>query len=243
MNVVICDDERSCIDQVKRCVETWSMQYHHTDAVMIHSFQSSEDLYEQYEKGLSIDMLFLDIQIPSEMSGMDVAKLIHEQNEYIPIAFITNYSEYACDGYYVNALRYIIKPIQQKVIDECLDIAWNRWVLAQSESISIQMGKQAILLPIRDIIWVEASAHFIKIEAVGIAPLEVRAKLSDYYSMLPHGMFAQCHRGFIVNIKYVRRIQPNQITLAGGKVIPVGRKYAAGFFELFNQYNQGRWEN
>ena len=242
MNVLICDDERSCVEQIKQCIVTWSAKRHHTEAVMIHSFLSSEDLYEQYEKGLPIDMLFLDIQIPSEMSGMDVAKLIHEQNEYIPIAFITNYSEYACDGYYVNALRYIIKPIQQNVIDECLDIAWNRWVLAQSESISIHMGKQAIILPIRDIILIEARAHFIKIEAVGITPLEVRAKLSDYISRLPHGMFAQCHRGFIVNIKYVRRIQPNQITLAGGKTVPVGRKYASSFFESFTQYNQGRWE-
>lgn len=242
MNVVICDDEQICLEQMKECIELWCSQNHHSESVMIHCFRSSEDLFEAYEDGFVIDMLFLDIQIPSELSGMEVAKLIFKSNEYIPMAFITNYSEYACEGYQVNALRYILKPFQQKDVDECLDIAWNRWLMSQSENIVIQMKKKAICLPVRDILYIESIRHYVRIETVGIDPIEVRAKISDYLTILPSGMFAQCHKGFLVNILYVRKIMPNQVVLAGGKTIPLGRTFSASFLDAFSHFYQGKGE-
>ena len=242
MNVVICDDDKTYLEQMKECVERWCNQNKHNESVMIHSFQSSEDLYEAYENGFSIDMLFLDIQIPSELSGMEVAKLIFRKNEYVPMAFITNYSEYACEGYQVTALRYILKPIQQKDVDECLDIAWNRWLMSQSESVMIQMKKQALRLPVRDILYIESIRHYVRIEVAGMDYIEVRARLSDYLALLPSGMFAQCHKGFLVNIMYVRRIMPNQVVLAGGRIIPLGRTFSASFLDAFSHFYQGRGE-
>lgn len=240
MNIVICDDEALCRRQVEECVTAWAKAHGRESAVSVHTYPSSEDLLEHWEGGLPIDMLLLDIEIPSELSGMEVAKRIHEKNEYVPMAFITNYAEYALDGYTVNALRYLLKPVTPAAISECLDIAWSRWMLAQSDSVSIQAGRQTLLVPARNIILIEAQGHTLRIETAGGEPIETRAKLGDYLSMLPKGMFGQCHKGFIVNVQYVRRIEPGKITLAGGKPVPVGRKYAGQFFDLFNRYNQGR---
>lgn len=240
MTIVICDDEQQYCDSIAAAVMEWAEVNHHTDAVMIRTYLSSEDLLEAWERGLQIDMLFLDIQIPRELDGMEVANTIFQRDEYIPIAFVTNYSEYACEGYRVNALRYILKPVRQQAIDDCMDIAWHRWKLAQTESIRIDTEKQTVLLPVQDVICVEAYDHQLLIYSTSDTPLEVRGRISDYEKVLPSSLFARCHRSYIVNVRYVRKLQRDLLMLAGGKSIPIGRKYSSAFIRLFNQYYQGR---
>ena len=240
MNVIICDDELECRDAIAEAVTAWAERNNHSNAVMIRAFSSSEDLLDAWEKGLSIDMLFLDIQIPNEMDGMNIAKAIFQRDEQIPIAFVTNYSEYACEGYLVNALRYILKPVQQQAIDDCMRIAWNHWQLAQTESIRIETGKQVMLVPARNILCIESFKHDLIITTTSNETLTVRGPISRYENLLPAGLFGQCHKSHIVNIMYVRKLDKGAATLIDGKTIPIGRKYASDFLQLFNQYNQGR---
>lgn len=240
MNVVICDDERTYRESIAEKVTLWAKEHQNDAAVMIYHFSSSEDLLKEWENGLQIDMLFLDIQIPCELDGLKTAKTIFYKNENIPIAFITNYAEYACEGYSVNALRYILKPIRQEAINDCMKIAWNRWELAQSESLRIVIGKQIEYVPLRQLVMIESLAHRLLFTTTSKRCIEAYGSFHQYASDLPAGLFGQCHKGYIVNVMYVRRIQPNSLLLSNGTTIPIGRKYASSFFQLFNQYHQGR---
>lgn len=240
MNVIICDDELECRQAIADAISAWADRDHHANAVMIRTFSSSEDLLDAWERGLCIDMLFLDIQIPNEMDGMNVAKAIFQRDEQIPIAFVTNYSEYACEGYLVNALRYILKPVRQEAIDDCMRIAWNRWQLAQTESIRVETGKQVMLVPARSMICVESFRHEVIITTVSGETIEARGPISRYEAALPKGLFGQCHKSYIVNVMYVRKLQKGMLTLVDGKTVPLGRKYAPDFSRLFHQYHQGR---
>ena len=76
MNVVICDDEQIYLQSAAKKIEDWANEHRVSNAVLVRTFRSSEDLLDAWENGLHIDMLFIDIQIPGEMSGMDVAKQI-----------------------------------------------------------------------------------------------------------------------------------------------------------------------
>lgn len=238
MHVVICDDERSCVQAIREKVEQWAADK--AAALTLQTCLSSEDLLDAWKNGLTIDMLFLDVQFPHELSGLEVAKQIFAKNEYIPIAFVTNNAEYACEGYHVNALRYIVKPVRQKDIDECMNIAWNRWNLALSESIQVKASACVIALPVKDIRMIESIGHQLHIHTISGGIIEARARLSDYARLLPDGLFGQCHKSYIVNIMYVRRIESSSLTLATREVVPIGRKYMQGFFSLFHAYHQGR---
>lgn len=240
MNVVICDDERVYLESISEKVRAWSKARQHETVVMIHAFSSSEDMLQAWERGLLIDMLFMDIQIPYETDGLKIAKMIFEKDNQIPIAFITNYAEYACDGYLVNALRYILKPVTQQAIDDCMNIAWHRWAITQSESIRIETGRQVELVPVRHILLVESTGHHLLFTTADGRTIDARGKLADFSTLLPSGLFVQCHKSFLVNVMYVRKLQSISLLLADGKEIPVGRKYAAGVYELFRQYYQGR---
>ena len=241
MNVIVCDGERTYREAVADKVMLWAKESRHTAAVMIYQFSSSEDLLEQWEHGLQIDMLFIDILISFELDGLKTAKTIFEKNEQIPIAFITNYTEYACEGYSVNALRYILKPIRQEAISECMRIAWNRWELAQSESLRIAVGKRVEYVPLQQIMMIESLSHHLLFTTTSGRCIDAYGSFHQYTPNLPAVLFGQCHKSYIVNVMYVRRIQSDRLFLSNGTSIPIGRKYAPSFFQSFNQYHQGRY--
>ena len=110
MRVIICEDERCFQEALCNAIEEWKELTNHQDVSCI-CFDSSEDLLASWEGGLSAELLFLDIQIPGELSGMALAKKIRQHDQTVSIVFVTNYADYVYEGYVVNALRYLKKPI------------------------------------------------------------------------------------------------------------------------------------
>ena len=159
MNVIICDDERMFLTSIEQKVMQWAQKNGHSNGIVVHTFTSTEDLLDAWEHGLQIDVVFLDIQVPGELSGLAVAKEIHSNNEYIPIVFITSYGEYAEEGYVVNALRYLRKPVSERAIAECMDILWRRWELQHRECVMIELPTQVLRLPVQSILYAEVSGH------------------------------------------------------------------------------------
>lgn len=240
MYVVLCDDEEIYLDAVEKCVRLWAENHNRQDMLIVKRFRSSEDLLELWSNGMDMDLLFLDIQIPNEMSGMEVAKEIHSKDEYVPIVFITNYAEYAYEGYCVNAIRYLRKPLNQDDINVCMDIAWNRWNSAQKQFISLGTSSQSIRFPVNAVVYAETIAHTLKIHTSdNIELYDIRAPLEQLESKLPEGSFVRCHKSFIVNLRYMRKYKAGIITVASGAEIPVGRKYMQKFAEKYRQYYQG----
>ena len=240
MNVIICDDEPLYINTITETVTDWARHAGHTKAIVSKSYTSGEDLLEDFERGLKIDLLFMDIQIPGEMNGMAVAKAIHRQNEYIPIVFITNYAEYACEGYEVNALRFLRKPVSPKAVFECMDIVWRRWQYLDTDSIVFESGTQILRLPAVSIVYIEAAGHQLTVHVTGQeAPYILRQRLDHIKKLLPSSLFCQCHRGFIVNMMYIRRFSGNWLSLADGTEIPVGRVFHSAFVDQYRIFYLG----
>ena len=119
LKVIICDDEKLYRSSIRQKIEYWALGRCREKEVFVSEFHSSEDMLESLEAGGDCQLLFLDIEIPGEMNGMKAAKKIYSHNPYLPIVFVTNYSNYACEGYEVNALRYRVKPVMQAAIDQC----------------------------------------------------------------------------------------------------------------------------
>lgn len=239
MHVAICDDDRIYREALRTTIESWSHLRQLQDVILIRSFASSEDLLEAWQNGLTIDIAFLDIQIPGEMSGLELAKTIRKTNEQASIVFVTNYSEYAYDGYSVNALRYLRKPICDGLVYECLNIAYHQWEFAKEQFIYIDQTKQKIVLPLQHILYIEAAGHHLFIHPIGKEPIEIRSYIKDIMKKLSDEMFVQCHRSYIVNILYARSISKNHIVIAGNHSIPIGQKYMDSALNKFKQYYQG----
>ncbi len=239
MNIVVCDDNTLCRQSITNAINRWAYAHSLSSAVVQKAFASTEDLLYAWENGLEIDMLFLDIQIPGEMSGLDLAKEIRKKDSQVCIAFTTNYAEYACEGYSVSALRYLRKPVRDEQVFECLDIAYRQWSYAQGSSIFIDTQKRKIVLPCKQIIFIEIQGHYLSVHPIEDIPIQIRGNITSLAEKLPSQMFVQCHRSFIVNLSYVRNITKSEITLAGNIRVPVGVRYTDKVFEAVRIFYQG----
>ena len=76
MHLFICDDEESDLKALETCIMNWAEEHGRQSAVTVHSFHSSEELLSAWDRGMRPDMLFLDIQIPGEMNGIQAARQI-----------------------------------------------------------------------------------------------------------------------------------------------------------------------
>jgi len=239
MRIAICDDEVVYRMAIYEAIEHWRI-HRNIDAIFVQYYCSSEELLNEIENNQRYDVLFLDIQIPNEMSGIELAKKVRELDECTQIVFFTNYAEYACEGYYVNALRYLHKPVHRDQVSECLDIAYGQWQYSQGESLVLENSGGKIVLRYKSILYIESCGHTLIIHHTNEKKTTtIRNKLTRLYEELPHAVFVMCSRSYIVNIMYVRKISYDKVILANGADIAIGKQYKGDLRAAFNKYYQG----
>lgn len=242
MRVIICEDESCFRDAICNAVEAWKNVTNHQD-VSCACFSSSEDLWSNWEGGLSAELLFLDIQIPGELSGMALAKKIRQQNQTVSIVFVTNYSDYVYEGYVVNALRYLRKPVRAEEIYSCIEIAYRHYSLLSQDKLSIICRDQRLVVPFSNIIYVEIQSHYLKLALhQSVEKPEVRSRLRDFAEQLPQRFFCQCHRSYIVNLDHIRRFTKDSVTLSNRDTIPVSQTFAPLLKKKFDWYYAGNMD-
>lgn len=238
MNVVICDDEAYCREEIIAGIVQWMALTGNTD-ILYTSFSSSEDLLERWEKGLQIDLLFLDIQLPNELSGMTLAQRIRVHDQNVAIVFVTNYENYVYEGYTVNALRYLRKPINQEDIFQCMDIVYRQYSMLTCNSILFETREQSYVLKYSEIVYIESRLHYTNICLTGNREMpEVRKKIGDIRECLPGELFIQCHRSYVVNLSHIRRFTKSNVVVSNGHVIPVSSTYFTSLHSAFNRFYQ-----
>lgn len=240
MHIVICDDEASYCDSLYRQILAWAKTREAEDKIAVSKFYSSEDLLDAWNNGMSMDLLFLDIQMPGELSGMDLAKAVYKRDEMISFVFVSNYDEYACEGYSVNAIRFLLKPVNQYDVSICMDIAWRKWQSSQERFVTINAGTRSVHVAVNTILYAESRSHMLCLTTSDhIGKYEIRSTLDDLEKILPRDWFVRCHKSYIVNLRYVRKYKSGLVQISSGYHIPIGRKYAAHFITKLQNYYQG----
>lgn len=182
------------------------------------------------------DVMFLDISMP-KTNGMQLAEALHKYKNPPAIVFVTAYSEYAVDAFNVDAVDYLMKPVELDRLNQALDKVQGSNKPAEqhkayTERIPVEKSGRKVLVPIDQIRYIEAKDDYSCIytdkgrylSTISLAQLE--NKLS------PHGFF-RVHRSYIVNLQYVEAVDGNkgsngnlQLAIAGieGKKISVSRR-------------------
>lgn len=240
MHIVICEDEHCFQRVICNAIDDWKHTSGQQD-VSYTCFASSEDLLASWESGLSVELLFLDIQIPGELSGMALAKIIRQRDPTVSIVFVTNYSDYVFEGYVVNALRYLKKPVNREDIFQCLDIAYRRFSLLSEKKLSIVRRDQRLVIPYCDIVYIEIQSHYLQLTLYQSTDKpEIRARLRDFAAALPQSLFCQCHRSYIVNVDHIRRFTKDSLTLSNHATIPVSQTFVSMLKKRYDWYYTGK---
>ncbi|MBQ9676480.1 MAG: response regulator transcription factor [Bacteroidaceae bacterium] len=191
-----------------------------------------------------VDLIFLDIQMP-ELNGLDYSRMISPQTR---VVFTTAFNQYALDGYKVNALDYLLKPISYPDFLLAANKAqeWFRLVeqSQQSEkkenqdeklSIFVKSDYKLIRIELKNILYVEGLKDYVKIyEENAGRPVISLMSMKAMEEMLPADRFMRVHRSYIVQKEKIRIIEHNRIVF-GNTYIPIGDSYKQAFQDFLNK--------
>ena len=190
-----------------------------------------------------VDLLFLDIQMP-ELNGLELSKMIPESTR---IVFTTAFNQYAVDGFRVNALDYLLKPISYAdFLDACNKALQWFQLTQQSEqpsaprteeeptSIFVKSEYKLLQINLDDIRYIEGLKDYVKIYTEQSPhPILSLMNMKAIEQMLPASRFIRVHRSFIVQKSKSREIERNRIVF-GDVYIPIGDSYKQAFQDFIN---------
>ena len=216
IEISICDDERAEITNLTSLVRKWAAM--RDVGARISDYMSAENFLYEYEDGKSVDILLLDIQMGG-MDGVSLARRIRVINKEVQIIFITGYMEYIADGYDVEALHYLIKPVNDEKLNAILDRAMEK--LARNErALFISHAGENARIPLYEIHYLEVWQNYVTIYT-GTKYI-VKKTLSEIEKELDDNFF-RTGRSHIVNLRYVRKTTKTEVFLSDSTVIPLSR--------------------
>lgn len=240
MKVTICEDEQIYSTALSNCISRWQSQYPDI-TVCIDVFSSAEDVWDAFNHNHYCDLLIIDIEMPDGLNGFQLAENIRKVDEQITLVFVTNNQSYALKGYDVDALRYIKKPFYDWQIFEILDIVSRKISLQCGRQISLSLKDQQIVLPFQEILYIESQEHYLKFNLANSKKcITVRMRIMDTLKQLNSDLFIRTHRGFIVNVMYIRILQRKYLVLAEGTQIPISHSYQNSVHKFFKNYYLGK---
>jgi DNA-binding LytR/AlgR family response regulator len=236
MKAVICEDERYWSDVLKEFISRWAANKN--IEVQCVDFSSSQELIQYLRVHMDIDVVLLDISLGSEdIGGMTAAKYIRKMGNRVPIVFVTVDSARAIDGYLVEAMGFLKKPVDEKRLSLFLDRVVK---LKKPEQVFNIITESTVNnVHQRDIIFVEVNNHTI-IYHTAREKIRLRGTLNEVMQLLGCENFVQIHRSYVISKSKIYRIKttyPYSVDLLNGHEVmnlPVSRNYINHLLEVYS---------
>jgi DNA-binding LytR/AlgR family response regulator len=187
-----------------------------------------------------VDLVFVDINMP-DLSGMDFVKSLKEKPGII---FTTAYSEYAVEGFKVDAIDYLLKPIgyndflravnKAKAVYESKEQK-NIVVNAVADHLFVKSDYKILRIEFSDIKYIESMHEYVRIHRVSNKPVMTLLSLKAIEEQLPKDRFMRVHRSFIVNKEKIKIVERNRIVFENNIYIPVSDQYKSVFQDFINK--------
>lgn len=234
MKIAICDDSPESLEIIKsytiECMVQQNIDYE------LYTFTNSESLIAS---GLVFDIAMLDIEMPG-VNGLICAKHIEKQNENAVIIMITTYNEYLDDAMELNVYRYLSKPLDKKRFQNNLTAAVNRYFKI-NQPVVFNNDDGTIKIYTVDILYLYIDNRNMTIHTVD-TEYKTRRGMAWWKAALNPELFAQVHKSYLVNLRYVTNFDKTTVTLKSrGQVCKVycSRKYFPSFKKAFYDYING----
>lgn len=218
LNCIIIDDEPFAIKGLKGYVE--KIPYLN----LLDTCESALELTDKME-GQQVDLLFLDIQMPF-LTGIDFLKSL---NNPPLVIFTTAYQDYAIEGYELNVIDYLLKPISFQRFLKASNKAKDYFILKHTSGqenredyFFVKTEKRLEKVEVSAVLFVESLQNYIVIHTTH-ENLIVHMTLKEMASYLPVDLFVQTHRSYLVAIDKIKSIEGNQLLIPDKHLIPISK--------------------
>lgn len=172
-------------------------------------FSSGEAFLSTFRPGL-YDLVFMDIYMDG-ITGVEAIRRLREMDTTVPVAFVTTSQEFALEGYRLNVIKYLEKPVSQSDIDQILQFAKEK--RDQQSQALVVLGEKEYRLPVRRLICVEQKAHYLLLSFEGGQAQQLKGRLDDLAPQLTAFPFFRCHKSYLANLSYVTGIDRELLLL------------------------------
>ncbi|MDO5325707.1 MAG: LytTR family DNA-binding domain-containing protein [Clostridia bacterium] len=233
IRIALVEDDASYRQELKAYLEQYARE--NGEEIDVKTFADGDEIAQDYRA--EYDIIFMDI-LMRFMNGMQAAREIRKKDEEVIIIFVTNTAQYAISGYEVNALDYVLKPINYYAFSKTMERALAKVKRDEEKFIVISNKYSAYKVNENAIQYVEINGHSLiyhtrdgDFGAVGTMK-EVEEELSGEH-------FFRCNKCFLVNLKYVDAIEGDD-ALVAGKPVQISRSRKKPFMEALNAYMSRR---
>ncbi len=221
LRILLADDDSVFLSKMERLLT----QYADRQQLNIQIGTYSRDDLNNYLLK-PYDIAFLDIDFGSRRgAGIDLARRLRQERADAVIIFVTNFVEYAPEGYELCAFRYLLKTD----VDVKLELYFSEAVAhfsAKCEMISIQTGGELTNLSVDDILYLESEKHTVHIfmRDGKTGPYHCYASLQSFVQKLKPLGFLHIHKSYLVNMRHIKKLQCGEVLLESSTTLPVSQK-------------------
>ena len=214
MRIAICDDEEIYRVQLKSVLDKILVNADYE----IETFADGNRLEEAYSEA-PYDLVFLDIEMPA-VDGITLARRLRARSEKVFIVFLTGHVEYALEGYEVNALRYLTKPVDTDKLKEVIRYVQDKQ--GSGRQIIVKEDGEQLLIDIADVMYMESMNQNVRIVTTKGEHV-IRYNIGDFEQQLAGDGFFRIHRGYLVALAKVKKLAKSDVIMEDGTTLPVSR--------------------
>lgn len=222
---IILDDEPFAVQLLKQYTEKVSF---------LKLLYAGTDVYKAMDilKNQSVDLVFLDIQMP-ELTGIEFMQTVHKEQNFI---ITSAYQEYALEAFDFNVIDYLLKPITFQRFYQSLEkyTQWKNQFTKKEESadLIVKSDKKHYRIPLESILYIEGLSDYNRIHTTD-KKLVVYDNLKDILKKLPSDRFMRIHRSYIVSINNISMLEGNRLWINDNTPLPIGETYRKQVREYF----------
>lgn len=231
LRFVLCDDNVPVLNRLEKMLSSIFIK-NDIDAQIVYKAKSADEILE-YVKDNSVDVLILDINLKSSVTGCDVADIVRRKNKDVYIIFFTGHMEYALLAYKYKTFDYLVKPITSERLEETVlrlvedtkeahaqFLRFNKTVIKQDEINYIKKDGTKL-------VFCTPYHHY-----------EVYSSFSKIQNCLPDN-FVRCHKSYIINVNNITHFATNDnaVNFEHNESCSIGAKYKNNFLEVFENGN------
>ncbi len=232
IKIAVCDDDKYYVDLVVNAIQKFQ-ETNPNYELIVHSFLKSHD-FLSFIMSEEYDIVYLDIKLDDD-NGMRIAKTIHKRNPDCLISFMTNYPEYVCDSFIVEAFQYMPKPIEESFFISEIERAIHK-MKAIKQKYAFLTSQGYIVLEAKEIYYIKTSYREYTIYSTrGIFTGSISA-LRDFKRVYPDYDFFKIERSFYVNLYHVKQFNYLSVTLANGDVLTISKNRYKDFKKTITKY-------
>lgn len=230
---IAIDDEPHALRQLAEYIE--AVPYLSLEGTFESAFDACNFLHDN-----AIDLIFVDINMP-DINGIDFVKSLSKN---VKIVFITAHSEFAYEGFQLDAADYLLKPISFTDFLKSANKVNERYFQQNSSLPEIHQNRdylfikseyRIIRINFKDIKYIESKREYVKIFLEGSEPITTLMSIKKLEETLPGNMFMRVHRSFIVNLNKIKVVERNRIVFDNKVYIPISENYGEKFQEYMEK--------